>query len=145
MKHGNRDLYHVKAGELARAAGFSTFDCGDAGDGHPDWCWGKHGLNFWVEIKTGPKASLQPKQLELALTWRGQWVRADTPEEAVQLAESYVGSFTKKAGPGGHCGVYNARPVLTAAEALERERNRVAPRTRSQGGRGRARRPRRGR
>ena len=143
MKHGRRDVHHVKAGELARAAGFTTFDCGDFGDGHPDWCWGKHGLNFWVEIKTGSKAPLQPMQLELALTWRGQWVRADTPEEAVQLAEAYVAAFTKPAGSGG--GGWNARPVLTAADAIAREKNRVAPRTGRRGARGRARGPRRGR
>lgn len=138
MKHGRRDLYHVRAGELARAAGFSTFDCGDVGEGHPDWVFGKHGLNFWVEVKTGPSAPLQPKQVELATTWRGQWVRADTPEQAVELAEAYVAAFTKTVGAGG---AWNTRPRLSAAmgrSIVERDSGRRAYQ-------GRARGPRRGR
>lgn len=138
MLHGRRDAHHVKAGELARAAGFTTADCGDAGDGFPDWVWGKHGLNFMIELKTGPKAKLKPKQVEFAATWRGQWVRADSPEEAVQLAQAYVEAFQRITTGGAD---WNARPPLSAEEG----KSIVERSTKSRAGRGRARGPRRGR
>jgi hypothetical protein len=138
MKHGRRDANHVQAGELARAHGFTTFDLGDAGEGCADWLWGKHGLNFWVELKRDSKAPLKPKQKELAATWRGQWVRADTPEQAVALAEAYVAAFTRTDAPGG---AWNARPPVT----VETVESIAAPQTRKTAGRGRPRRRRRGR
>jgi len=134
MQHGRRDAHHVEAGELARSRGFTTLDLGDTGDGCPDWCWGKHGLNFLVEIKEGPKAKLKPKQKQLAATWRGQWVRADSPAEAVELAEAYVAAFSRTAGGGAE---WNARPPVTVetAKVLVEQ---------PKGGRGRSRRRRRG-
>jgi hypothetical protein len=138
MLHGNRDINHVEAGELARAHGFTTLDLGDTGQGCPDWCWGKHGLNFLVEMKQSSKSPLQPKQRELAATWRGQWVRANSAKEAVQLAEAYVAAFTRTAE--GSVG-WNARPPVT----LETAKSIAAPRTRTSGGRGRPRRRGRGR
>jgi hypothetical protein len=122
MLHGRRDANHVKAGELARARGFTTLDLGDTGDGCPDWCWGKHGLNFLVEMKRDASAPLQPKQREFAATWRGQWVRADSPEQAVQLAEAYVAAFTRTTVSGGVD--WNSRPAVTletAKSVIERK------------------------
>jgi len=136
MQHGNRDVNHVEAGELARVHGFTTIDLGDAGEGCPDWCWGKHGLNFLVEMKRGPKAPLQPKQLELAATWRGQWVRANSAKEAVELAEAYVAAFTRTQDGGS---VWNARPAVS----FETARSIVERRPRTTTSRGRPRRRRR--
>ena len=95
MKHGRRDVNHVAAGELARVHGFTTLDLGDAGDGAPDWMWGKHGMNFIVEMKRDSKAKLRPKQVDMDRDWRGQWVRADSPAEAVAMAEAYVGAYKR--------------------------------------------------
>lgn len=138
MKHGRRDAHHVEAGELARAAGFATADLGDAGDGVPDWLWGKHGLNFLVELKEGEKKKLTDDQVMFAATWKGQWVRANSPAEAVQMAQAYVAAFTKTDAVSS---CWNARPPVSAETA-----RRIAERpTRRRGGRGRARGPRRGR
>lgn len=123
MLHGRRDDNHVAAGKLAAAHGFTTLDLGDTGEGCPDWCWGKHGLNFLVEMKRDRTASLQPKQKEFAATWRGQWVRADSPEQAVQLAEAYVAAF--KRATRSDIADWNARPPVTletAKSVIERAR-----------------------
>jgi hypothetical protein len=135
MQHGNRDVNHVEAGQLARVHGFTTIDLGDAGEGCPDWCWGKHGLNFLVEMKRDDKAHLQPKQKQLAATWRGQWVRANSAKEAVQLAEAYVAAF--KRATRADIADWNARPpveVETAKSVIERcraaARRRSGPRRR---------------
>jgi hypothetical protein len=138
MKHGRRDANHVDAGKLAREHGFTTFDLGDAGDGCADWLWGKHGLNFWVELKRDVKAKLKPKQVELSMTWRGQWVRADSPEDAVALAEAYVAAFTRTAEQNVG---WNARPSLSAETVASAAR----PRTGRRAYQGRARGRRRGR
>jgi hypothetical protein len=143
VKHGRRDREHALAGELARECGFTTFDCGDVGDGFPDWVWGRNGLNFMVEIKSGAAAPFQPKQLELATTWRGQWVRADTPQQAVQLALAYVEAFSRVVTVNS-CG-WNDRPRLSAAEAVAMEKSRAEPRTGSRGYQGPTRGPRRDR
>jgi len=135
--HGRRDDNHVSAGELARAHGFTTLDLGDTGDGCPDWCWGKHGLNFLVEMKRDSKAPLKPKQKTMAATWRGQWVRADSPTEAVELAEAYVAAFRRVTRGAA----WNARPSVE----FETVRSIAAPPPRTQGGRARPRRRRRDR
>lgn len=95
------DTNHAAVVADLRALGWSVLDTSGAGDGFPDIVVGIGGRLpmfapaqnargvvcdgevYMVEIKA-PKGKLRPAQQELAWTWRGNYIIAETAEDVVE-------------------------------------------------------------
>lgn len=72
-----------------RSVGCSVLDMSGLGDGAPDLAVGLRGCNWFLELKDGGKSpsrrKLTPAQVEFQATWRGQWAKVETPEQAIEV------------------------------------------------------------
>ncbi len=64
-----------------RAIGCSVDVIGDP----LDLLVGYRGVNYLIEIKSSSRAQLRPSQKHFCETWRGQWSRANTIAEALDI------------------------------------------------------------
>lgn len=95
------DANHAAMVDDLRALGWSVLDTAGAGDGFPDLVVGIGGRLpafapaqdargvvcdgevYMVEVKA-PKGKLRPAQQELAWTWRGNYIVAESVEDVIQ-------------------------------------------------------------
>lgn len=78
-----------RAVELLEARGWSVKSLAAVGDGCPDLLVGAMGLNILIEMKM-PKGKLRPKQELFKARWKGQYAKAESPEDAVKMVELII-------------------------------------------------------
>ena len=93
------DANHAAIRDALRKAGASVVDTSSVGGGFPDLVvgfvlcrpWAVMRVNYLVEVKDGTRRpserELTPAQREFSASWRGQWVKGESVDEALALLE----------------------------------------------------------
>lgn len=86
MRHGRRDANHaaIRDGLRGVLGQKNVLDTADLGEGFPDLVCAWRARTYLLEVKSGPKAKLEPKQAALMAEWRGDvFVRVESLDEAL--------------------------------------------------------------
>lgn len=115
-RSGRRDTTHAAVRDGLRELGWSVWDTGGVGDGFPDLVVGIgngtqwpmppppnargvvcDGENYFVEVKS-PGGTLEDSQQEFAWRWRGNYIAAETAQEAADAIQALRAARPKGRG-----------------------------------------------